>query len=204
MAHVSVALERLLYDLERAEEKMNEDMPGARAALEAVRGRATALKVRSAYLAWKLAVAYDSLEEPEMAVKFAEEALELDPLALPFRGSFGVIARRIRSTMLADDVNVVEQWVANFYRLLVGMGEADPRCHLVMARHEALNGRLPQSRKLLEALTLLAPTFAEGWAELSLVARQMGDVAAAENAALEAAAAGSASTPFVVPGIAKG
>ncbi len=191
MSHLKPrALGVLLWDLKHANAQLDRDEnEAARTSFLEIQDKARKLGIHSAFLSWKLAVAFDCLGDPEMAMRHVNEALALDPLALPFHSSFATIAERVRNSLTAEGVDVSLPWVPKFYALIAGLNEADERCHLVMVRHLVRAERLPEARRLLDALLVLHPAFGEAWSELATLAKRMGDDVVAAHAVVEAAAA---------------
>jgi tetratricopeptide (TPR) repeat protein len=157
-------------------------------------------------ISWRLAVCSDNLGEPEAAMEYAVEALENDPLAVPFRNSFEIVCKRIRDTLANESWDVSNPATARFYDLLVRERETDDAAHLAMARHLLATGAPARARRILDALSVLSPRRAEAWALLAVIARGEGDEDAARAAEIEAAACDDAGGPpvFGIPGRARG
>jgi predicted Zn-dependent protease len=134
-----------------------------------------------------------------MAVRHIEHALALDPLSPEAIRSFEIISTRIRAALAVADVASPE--VPKLYQLLLGSDTTDAESHLMMARHLEQTGQLDASLRLLQALTLLSPSFRPGWTLLAQVARKMGQEELARSAELEAQLSPTqASQVFPVPG----
>jgi hypothetical protein len=57
--------------------------------------------IESAFLKRRLCVVCGQMQERELAFKYVQEALRMDPLAPPFRNSFGIIVATMRNALLA-------------------------------------------------------------------------------------------------------
>jgi tetratricopeptide (TPR) repeat protein len=166
--------DRLLAALRKAESLLDEHKyDEARDELLQVHARAGKHGLRSAYLAWKMSIAFDCLCEPEKAAEYIEQAITLDPLSLPYQASQQAIIERLRSTLADPDTDLKAPWIAKLYALLQHFGEAEPASHLAYAKHRALNGDLEQALSILQALTLLNPAFDGAFRELIAVATQL-------------------------------
>ena len=160
------------------------------------------LGLTSGALFWHAAVANDYAGNWEAAFNHINHALDLDPLAEPFRNSFGIITNRIRGALTHADRAVDDPSTPKLYEMLVRAGEADVSCHAVMARYAAATGDLAKAKAIADAATLLFPTSPEAWKAKSDVAAKSGDAAAVEACAVELAALGEPLVPFAVPGVA--
>lgn len=190
--------------IQRAIELHNEGQHGeAVKACDWALGEARKLGVASAALSWHAAIAHDNAGNLEAAFDHIRRALELDPLAEPFRNSFGIIVGRIRAALTDEKRPADDPATPRLYDLLVRAGEADVACHAAMARYAAATGDLAKARALADALTLLFPASAEAWGCRSEVAAKAGDVATVEECARELAGLGEASVPFAIPGVAE-
>ncbi len=58
----------------------------------------------------------------------------LDPLALPFEHSFGVIVGRVREALIAPDREATGRAIERLHGLLLNAGKADAECHLALVR----------------------------------------------------------------------
>ncbi len=156
--------------------------------------------IASAHLHWAYAIACDYAGELGMAFENVSAAVAADPLALPFRNSFDVIAHRIR-TALADPGRAVDDpSTPRLYALLVGAGEAEVESHVVMGRHHLAAGNVGAASAIADAAVLFYPTAPGAWELKAEVAAAKGETAAAEAARIEAVAATATERPFAVPG----
>jgi predicted Zn-dependent protease len=155
--------------------------------------------VQSASLYRDLAVVSDAKGEFQMAVRHIEHALALDPLSPEVIRSFEIISTRIRAALAEAEAASPE--VPKLYQLLLGSDTADSESHLMMARHLEQTGQFDASLRLLQALTLLSPSFRTGWTLLAQVARKLGQEDLARSAELDAKLSPTqASQVFPVPG----
>ena len=156
----------------------------------------------SGFLSWRLAVVFDLLKEYEVSFKYAQDAILQDPLAPPFRSSFGIAARALRKAILESPGQPgAAEFVPRMYDLLVHAGEGDDAVHVAMARHLHGLGEHQRALKLVNAVTLLSPGEAEAWLLRAAICRALGDEQAAREADVEAAAVGEpAPVMFSVPG----
>jgi len=86
-------------------------------------------------VAWGLAVVCDGLGEFESAMAHIKEALEIDPLAIPYQRSFATIVDRIRRVLGEESRDPEDPTTPRLYQLLVESGEGDVGSHLAMARY---------------------------------------------------------------------
>src|SRR6266478_2255902 len=100
------------------------------------------------------------MNKHELACKYAQEALREDPLAPPFRNSFAIVAKNLRTAMLEAGQ---PDWVPRFYDILVHAGEASDGVHVAMARWLHGRGHHEQPLKLVNAVTLLSPACGDAW-----------------------------------------
>lgn len=192
---------RLLGELRRAYQLAEEQR--APEALEIYRGlfgEARQAGLDSAHLHWACAVAADYAGELEMAFEQITTAIAKDPLAPPFRHSFDLIARHLRAALADPERDADDPSTPRLYALLQRADEADVGAHLAMVRFHLAKGHAAEARALLDAVTLLHPASREAWELLGRVAREAGDVEAAERARVEAAALGEGALPFAIPG----
>lgn len=160
----------------------------ARQVYQKLRASCARQGTKSAHLAWGLAVACDGVGDYEAAMEYVREAIELDPLAIPYQRSYEVIVDRIRKALADESLAAGDPVVPRLYQLLMRAGEGDVASHLAMARHHMHTGDHAAAMKLLDALTTLAPASQEAWAYKANVARALGDLSAASRADIEAAA----------------
>jgi tetratricopeptide (TPR) repeat protein len=158
----------------------------------------------SGFVLWNLAVVADNAGEVERAFDWIVQALETDPLAVPFRNSFDVITRRLREAIAAPGRAADDPSTPRLHALLVRTGEADVPAHAAMVRWCAATGDLPRALALADALTLLHPAAREAWLCKAEVALRAGDAALHAACTAEAAALEGDPVPFAVPGVARG
>jgi tetratricopeptide (TPR) repeat protein len=156
--------------------------------------------IASANLLWGVAVASDYTGELEMAFENVTAALALDPLAPPIHHSFDVITRRIRDALSSPERAADDPSTPRLYAILLGAGEAEVESHAAMARYHLATGNLPTATAIADAAALLYPASKAAWEAKAAVATARGDEAGAEQARIEAAAAGAGAVPFGVPG----
>jgi tetratricopeptide (TPR) repeat protein len=193
--------------VKKAQELMDgQDFDEARLLLLELRRDCQRQGVRTAQVPWMLAIVGDYTRDADMAVQFIQEALQTDPLSVPVLRSFDIISGHLKGELTSAERPADAEDTPRLYALLQQLGEADVPCHLAMARHEAHAGQLAEALHRLEAVVLLAPFAREAWALKAEVAGKLGDAAAAQRAALEAAALGGDAPlrPFGVPGRAEG
>jgi len=182
-------LQQLLGDMTRARELTEaEHFEDARQAYLKLRGDCARAGIRSAHVAWGLAVVCDGLGEFESAMAHIKEALEIDPLAIPYQRSFATIVDRIRRVLGEESRDPEDPTTPRLYQLLVESGEGDVGSHLAMARYLRHTKNDAGAMRILDALTTLAPSCRAAWVEKALVARRLGDHARAGEADIEAAA----------------
>lgn len=191
----------LIGEMTRAREAVErEDFDDASAALLKLRADLASKGIRSAHVAWSLAVTCDGQGDLEKALDYICEALELDPLALPYQRSYEVIIDRIRKMLGSETRSPVDKSTPRIYEVLMRAGEGDATSHLAMARWHFHAGDHRSSMRLLEALTTLNPSFRLAWLWKSRVARALGDHETASKADFEAAALeGYEGMPFTFP-----
>lgn len=192
---------RLLGELRRAYQLAEEQRaPEALAIYRGIAAEARQAGLDSAHLHWAWAVAADYSGELEMAFEQITTAIERDPLAPPFRHSFDLITGHLRAA-LADPARAADDpSTPRLYALLQRADESDVGAHLAMVRYHLATGRAAEARALLDAVTLLHSASREAWELLGRVAREAGDVEAAERARVEAIALGDGEVPFAIPG----
>lgn len=195
-----VRMRALTGDTQRAQQLLDQDQHAeARDLFASVRARARKLGLDSAYLAWGVAVATDLAGDPEMAFTLVQESTALDSFNPAAQRSFDVIAWKLRSA-LADPARAADDpSTPRVYRLLLEAGEADVPSHVAMARHHHHAGRHAEAMTLLRAVTLLAPVSRDAWLLEAVVARALGDEAAALECDAQAAALAARDVPFGIP-----
>ena len=198
-------LRHLLSELDRARDLFNEHEHAQ--ALEVYRAAQEELKrlgATSAFVLWNMAIAADNMGDLPVALDLVVQAVMLDPLAIPFRNSFDIIARRIRDALAAPERKVDDPATPRLYELLTRVGGADVPAHVAMARFCAATGDLPRARAIAAATTLLHPMEREAWLCKAEVARTAGEPEEAAVCTAEAAALEGEPVPFAVPGVAQG
>ncbi|MFT3912667.1 MAG: tetratricopeptide repeat protein [Anaeromyxobacteraceae bacterium] len=196
-------LQWMLDELARGLELDRSDKAAAMQVYRSVLVEAERLGVDSAYLRWVVAVTHDELGALEMAWEELEKSIAADPLSLPARRSFEIIADRVRAALRAPERAVDDPSTPRLYALLIRAGEADLGAHVAMARFELAAGRAAEARGLADAVVRLFPASREAWSLLADVARAQGDAVTAASAGLEAASAGALEPMFGVFGQAK-
>lgn len=197
-------VQHLHRGVKRGFELMDERKPAeALEVLREVLAESRKAGLASAYLYWGIAIAADYTGDLEMAFENVTAALALDPLASPIHSSFEVITRRIRDALSSPDRAVDDPSTPRLYAILVGAGEAEVESHAAMARFHLATGNVPAATAIADAAALLYPASKVAWEAKAAVASARGDVAGAEQARVEAVAAGGRATPFAVPGLAR-
>ena len=197
-------LEAIIEQIDRAEALSDEnDFGEARDALLAVDAECARERLESGFLNWRLCVVFDILEEHELAFKYVQQALRMDPLAPPFRNSFGVVVKRIQKAILEAEPGE-EDFVSRYYELLVNAGEGNDAVHIAMARDLNARGEHERALGLMNALTVLSPGCRDAWLARAAICRSLGDHEAAREADVEAAALTEGpKVPFAVSGSAE-
>jgi tetratricopeptide (TPR) repeat protein len=179
-------LKTMLAEVSRAQELLDKERyDDAREILERAHAYCTDEGLRSAHVLWLLAVTCDFLDDLPQALQYAEQAIELDPASPALRRSYEIVVDRLRiavSEAKPDDVET-----PRLYELLLRVEEADVASHLAMARWHAEAGDPAAAWRVLEALTVLAPSHREAWSLKARVARTLGKVQEAREAESQAA-----------------
>jgi hypothetical protein len=165
-----------------------------------LRARAGKLGLDSAYLAWGMAVTSDYLGELDVAFTTISESLAKDPLNPAAQNSFGVIAHHIRAALADAQRTPDDACTPRLYQLLLQAGEADVPSHLAMARHLAHGAKPAEAMRILDAVTLLAPSSRDAWLQKAALARSLGQDDLAAECEAQAAALATAQVPFGIPG----
>ncbi len=152
----------------------------ARGALAALRAELSRVGLESAHLSWMLAAAMDGLGEWEAALSHAREALELDPLALPYRRSYDLILCHMREALADESRSAREPATPRLYALLVEAGAVDVPSHLAMSKWHLAHDEPREARRILEAVVTLSPAHRGAW---SLLAEACDALNEAERAA---------------------
>jgi hypothetical protein len=101
---------------------------------------------------------------------------------------------------LADpERDAADESTPRLYELLLGAGEADVPSHLAMARWLIAAGRRDEARRILEAVTLLAPASRDAWLAKGALALASGDEEEAVRCDAQASALSSTAVPFAIP-----
>jgi tetratricopeptide (TPR) repeat protein len=193
----------MLDELRRGLDLEHQDAAAAMKVYRAVLAEAQRLGIESAYLRWVLATAHDDMGALEMAWEEIETSVATDPLSLPARRSFEIIADRVRAALSAPGREASDPSTPRLYGMLVRAGEADMGAHVAMARYQLAAGRAAEARELAAAVTTLYPAAREAWTLLAEVARAQGDEVTAAGAELEAASTGALEPMFGVLGQAR-
>ncbi len=185
---LSEAAEALRTRLVRLREQLDAgEHAEARRGLAALRAECLRAGLASAHLSWMMAAACDGLGEWEAALTHAREALDQDPLALPYRRSYALILEHVREALADEDRTAGDPTTPRLYALLVEAGTVDAASHLAMARWHLHHGEPAGARRILEALVTLSPSHGAAWQLLAESSRAMGDEArAVEAVAVEA------------------
>lgn len=175
----------------------------ARDRLVALNASCTSRGLRSPHVLWHLSIACDYLGDSEMAYENIREALELDPVSIPFWKSYRIIIERMQST-LADTTRPPDDPLRlRLYNLLVTANEVTLPCHVAVARYHRTTGRADESVRMLEALTLLHPAYAPAWRELANAAHAAGREELVERAEMHAIMLGAEKEQPFLPVLAK-
>jgi len=143
---------------------------GAWRILKAAERLAENASFRSAYLHWLLAGTANQREDAEGAVENIVRALELDPIAPPFRDAHRVISQRVRATF--EELDVHDVAVENVFRLLARLGAVDGSMLLKRSRHVAAAGNSEAALGLAEDAVQREPQNAQALRHLaSLLAK---------------------------------
>jgi len=195
--------QQLLDELRRGLELDRTDKAASLKVFQAVAAEARRLGLDSAYARWLVAVTHDERGELEMAWEEIEASLAADPLSLPARHSFELIAGRVRASLAAPEREAADPSTPRLYALLQRANEADLGSHLAMGRWQLATGRAAEARELGRAVVKLYPASREAWALLAAAARALGDDLTATAAEAEAAGAAAAEPLFGVFGQAR-
>lgn len=171
----------------------------ARKAFTDVRERARKLGIDASWASWGLAVCCDNVGDFEMAFENMLDALRTDPLNIGKQGSFDAIVQRLRAALSSTERAAEDPSTPRIYRLLVQANEADIPSHLAMVRHLAATGDEAGALRLVEAVTVLAPSNRQAWEAKGALARAQGNTELARACDVEAAACGAAHAPFGIP-----
>ncbi len=188
-ANLEVRLKAMLGEVAKARELTERaEFDEAKAAFLKLRAQCLKDGLKSAHVSWGLAIACDGMGEFDAALTYVREALEIDPLAIPYQRSYSVIVEHIREK-LGDEARLPDDATTpKLYELLLRAGEGDAKSHLAMARHLVHRGEHGKAAAILEALTTLTPTCRDAWQELAVARRSTGDESGAAYAEIEAAA----------------
>ncbi len=115
----------MLDEIRRGLDLDRSDKAAAMQVFRSVLVEAERLGVDSAYLRWVVAVTHDELGALEMAWEELEKSIAADPLSLPARRSFEIIADRVRAALRAPGRAVDDPSTPRLYAMLIRAGEAD-------------------------------------------------------------------------------
>lgn len=165
----------LLHELSAINDIMERnEFEDARERLLALKASCAAKGVRSAHVLWHLAIACDYLGDGEMAYENIREALDLDPISIPFWKSYRIIVERMQTTLTDDSRPADDPLRPRLYNLLVTANEVTLPCHVAIARYHRATGKVDEAVRMLEALTLLHPAYLPAWRELARAAEAAG------------------------------
>ncbi|MGC4114234.1 MAG: tetratricopeptide repeat protein [Myxococcales bacterium] len=193
-------LKTTLAEVARAQELLDKERyDDAREILERAHAFLTDEGQRSSHVLWLLAVTCDFLDDLPQALHYAEQAVDLDPASPALRRSYEIVVERLRTAV--GEARPGDEETPKLYELLIRADEADAGSHLAMARWHAESGNPAEAWRVLEALTVLAPSHREAWSLKATVARTLGKVQEAREAELEASGRGDpASLGFPISG----
>lgn len=143
-----------------------------------------------ARIAWELCIVLDNLGETEEAVQMGVEAVDQDPLAPEYRHSLFLATEKLKSEVSGLDPE--DPSIPRLHALLAANDAAEEDTHIALARHLLVRGEGAQARRLLEAVTTLAPNCTEAWRLQAQVNEAVGDDEARDRCEFEALAAQSA------------
>lgn len=183
-------VEQLLAEARRAFYLRDQrQLPEALRTCRTVIERARALGVECPEMLYTAACLALETGDREASIAYAMEAVRADPLSPPCRLVLDRAAASIRDDLADDDREPDDESTPRLHALLVRAGKADPRSHVALARHLAHAGDTAEALALLAAVTRLSPTLREAWALRGELALATGDLALAEECAVESAAA---------------
>lgn len=195
-----IRMRAIVAEAQRAQQMLDSNQYAeARELFTAVRARAAKLGLDSPYLAWGIAVACDYMGELDVAFTTIWESIAKDPLNPAAQHSFGVIAGHIRASLADPARDPGDSSTPRLYRLLLSAGEADVASHLAMARHLGHEGKAGEAMRLLDAVTLLAPTSHDAWVQKAALARASGREDVAAECEAQAASLATEQVPFGIP-----
>ncbi len=205
MAKDNINVEQILDRIRRVDQ-LTEDRQLDDALELALKIEAATIRagIRSAHLTWTIGVIHDYRQEPEPAFARLQDALSMDPFALPFRHSFELISSRIRAALRAPERAADDPSTPKLWELLARVGQADDGAHVAIGRHHLATGNDLEAMRILDAVTTLFPACKDAWALKAAVAAKLGDHQLAERAASEAAVLGAGPVPFAIPRRAEG
>jgi hypothetical protein len=147
----------------------------ASAQLERVSTEAKAAGVRSATLLLNLAVTRDALEDKEGAFRAMCEAVVLDPLNPCCSDHFISLSAALRVQLAGSSLEGADEATPRLHALLSEVGETDASSQVALARYRLASGAHAAAGVLLEALTLVQPSYAEAWTLRAELALRQGD-----------------------------
>jgi hypothetical protein len=112
---------------------------------------------------------------------------------------FAQFVQKLRARLEAHGRGRRQRHVPRLYETLLRVGEADARCHVVMARYLMRRECWDEAKQLLDATVLLAPGHKDAWVLRAQLARRLGVEAEAEACDRRVAELALAPRPFAVP-----
>jgi len=109
----------------------------------------------SAFIAWQLAISFDLLGNPVVALRFIGEALRLDPFPAPFRASCEIIVANARRKLA--QLEITDPGVGGIVRGLARVGAVTVDDHLLLARHHSERGLHEEALVAADAALALDP-----------------------------------------------
>jgi tetratricopeptide (TPR) repeat protein len=150
-------------------------LAGASAQLERLAVQAKAAGLRSPTILVNLAMTRDALDDKEGAFRAMCEALVLDPLSPRADEHFVRLGTTLRAQLAESSRAGADEATPRLYALLSEVGETDATSQVALARYRLASGDHAGASALLEALTLVQPSFAEAWTLRADLALRQGD-----------------------------
>jgi hypothetical protein len=177
------AREALLADIRRMHEHAAANRwSEALAIAERLEAASAPLEVRSAHLAWAIAVLHDNLGNLVLALAFALKAVNLDPLAPAVDDSLGIIVDRVRKSLSTEKWD--EEVSPRLYATMAENGLADAACHVAWANHLYANGHHEEALAVAQSVVMLSPRCGAGWQVVEAAAVALGRDDVAHDAGL--------------------